>query len=198
MSHSHTHRSSQLGQNQAHHSSPNYNGNNQRSQQVYQRNVRIIRGAPYDQPIASISVHTNRINITNLSNRDSVDMVLRPDVVDNSRGRFLQNSYHSGFEFDSPLDHEEKEEDVILRYLETRTYHALAPKDGVNNLTETEVVADKEQEICAICHVEYEIEVTIGTLHCGHEYHRDCIKQWLLRKPDCPVCRTSFFPVTTT
>ncbi|OIT30799.1 e3 ubiquitin-protein ligase mbr1 [Nicotiana attenuata] len=198
MSNSHTHRSSQLAQNRAHHSSPNYNGNDQRPQQIYRRNVRIIRGTPYDQPIASTGVHTNGTNITNLSNRDSVDMVLRPNVVDNLHGRFLQNSYHPSFKFDSPLDHEEKEEDVILRYLKTRTYHTLAPKDGVKNLTETGVVTHKEPEICAICHVEYEHEVTIGTLHCGHEYHRDCIKQWLLRKHDCPMCRAPFLPFTTT
>nr|XP_009776822.1 PREDICTED: E3 ubiquitin-protein ligase MBR1-like [Nicotiana sylvestris]XP_016439639.1 PREDICTED: E3 ubiquitin-protein ligase MBR1-like [Nicotiana tabacum] len=175
MSNSHTHRSSQLGQNQAHNSSTNYNGNDQRTQQVYRRNVRIIRGGPYDQPTASTGVHTNGINITNLSNRDSVDMVLRPDGV--------------------IVGHEDKQEDVIFRYLKTRTYHALAPKDGV--IAETGVIADKETEICAICHVEYEHEVTIGTLHCGHEYRRDCIKEWLLRKHDCPMCRALLLPFTT-
>ncbi|WMV51173.1 hypothetical protein MTR67_044558 [Solanum verrucosum] len=60
------------------------------------------------------------------------------------------------------------------------------PKDGVNNPTKTE-------EICVICHTKYELEETIGTLRCGHEYHAGCIKQWL-RKKDCPCAELQFCP----
>ncbi|MDV3181289.1 MAG: RING finger domain-containing protein, partial [Candidatus Phytoplasma australasiaticum] len=31
-------------------------------------------------------------------------------------------------------------------------------------------------------------------LRCGHEFHEGCIKQWLLRKNDCPICRASVCP----
>ena len=29
----------------------------------------------------------------------------------------------------------------------------------------------------------------IGTLDCGHEFHSDCIKQWLAHKNICPICK---------
>ncbi|OIT30800.1 e3 ubiquitin-protein ligase mbr1 [Nicotiana attenuata] len=184
------------------------------------------------------------INITNLSERSLVDMVLQSAAVHNLHGhsqdrsyppynhssqstsdpsRFIRtfaspvNSFRSdhlstGFDFDSmydllDLDHHlstgsefdsvydliDPEEGIILKYLETRIHRAPVPKDEVNP-TKTEVVTDKEPEICSICQAEYEDEETIGTLQCGHEYHMDCIKQWILRKQDCPMCRASIFP----
>ncbi|KAK4724424.1 hypothetical protein R3W88_027203 [Solanum pinnatisectum] len=48
------------------------------------------------------------------------------------------------------------------------------------------------EEICSICLSEYVNNDTIGTLHCGHEYHATCIEKWLLRgKKNCPICRSS-------
>ena len=37
--------------------------------------------------------------------------------------------------------------------------------------------------------VEYEEDEIIGTLDCGHNYHGECIKQWLLVKNLCPICK---------
>ncbi|KAG9156777.1 hypothetical protein Leryth_025457 [Lithospermum erythrorhizon] len=44
---------------------------------------------------------------------------------------------------------------------------------------------------CSICQEEYEAEDEMGKLKCGHFYHIDCIKQWLVQKNCCPVCKTS-------
>ncbi|XP_049399996.1 uncharacterized protein LOC125864108 [Solanum stenotomum] len=80
------------------------------------------------------------------------------------------------------LDHEDDHGDV-LKHLKIRIHHA------------PEVVApDVESDICAICQSEYENEENIGALQCGHEYHTDCIKQWLMRKTDCPMCRALVLP----
>ncbi|KAL3322083.1 hypothetical protein AABB24_039619 [Solanum stoloniferum] len=66
---------------------------------------------------------------------------------------------------------DDQEEDAILfEHFKIRIHHVA---DGINNPTETE-------EICAICHAEFEDEESIGILGCGHEYHTGCIKQWLL------------------
>ncbi|XP_043700022.1 uncharacterized protein LOC122650692 [Telopea speciosissima] len=43
---------------------------------------------------------------------------------------------------------------------------------------------------CSICQEEYEADDDVGKLDCGHSYHICCIKQWLLRKNACPVCKT--------
>ncbi|XP_076922454.1 uncharacterized protein LOC143584252 [Bidens hawaiensis] len=48
-------------------------------------------------------------------------------------------------------------------------------------------VADAEP--CCICQEEYKDGDDLGGLECGHEFHRGCIKQWLLQKNLCPVCK---------
>ncbi|MCE3215698.1 hypothetical protein HAX54_003215, partial [Datura stramonium] len=90
------------------------------------------------------------------------------------------------YDFDALSDNDKENEDVS-KFLKIRTHYAHV-KDGVN----AEVVAAVvESEICAICQSEFEHEEDIGVLQCGHEYHIDCIKQWLLRKKDCPMWRVS-------
>ncbi|XP_020548247.1 probable E3 ubiquitin-protein ligase RHG1A [Sesamum indicum] len=48
-----------------------------------------------------------------------------------------------------------------------------------------------ETEPCSICREEYNEGEDIGTLECGHDFHRDCIKQWLMHKNLCPICKTT-------
>ncbi|KAF8111353.1 hypothetical protein N665_0076s0328 [Sinapis alba] len=47
-----------------------------------------------------------------------------------------------------------------------------------------------EDRKCSICQEEYEAKDEVGKLRCGHRYHVHCVKQWLLRKNFCPVCKT--------
>lgn len=42
---------------------------------------------------------------------------------------------------------------------------------------------------CCICQEEYMEEDELGIVDCGHGYHTVCIKQWLLQKNWCPVCK---------
>lgn len=65
-------------------------------------------------------------------------------------------------------------EEAILLQLNFRAYHQCD---------------DKEGEICVVCQSEYEDEELMGGLVCGHEYHVDCIKKWLLQKNSCPICK---------
>ncbi|CAO2817781.1 unnamed protein product [Amaranthus hypochondriacus] len=48
-----------------------------------------------------------------------------------------------------------------------------------------------EPEPCCICQEEYTDGEDIGTLDCGHDFHRECIKQWLTHKNLCPICKTT-------
>ncbi|RZC65271.1 hypothetical protein C5167_008963 [Papaver somniferum] len=41
---------------------------------------------------------------------------------------------------------------------------------------------------------EYENQEIVGILDCGHEYHRDCISQWLLEKNVCAICKRRALP----
>lgn len=38
---------------------------------------------------------------------------------------------------------------------------------------------------------EYNDGDNLGTLECGHDFHTDCIKQWLTHKNLCPICKTT-------
>nr|XP_009787797.1 PREDICTED: E3 ubiquitin-protein ligase Praja-2-like [Nicotiana sylvestris]XP_016471271.1 PREDICTED: E3 ubiquitin-protein ligase Praja-2-like [Nicotiana tabacum] len=115
-------------------------------------------------------------------------------MLDHLIGQQANSAFDFGFLYDHLFDreddvdgHDEEKEndDAVLKHLKIRTHHSLA-KDGV--------VSDVEPETCAICQSEYEDEESIGKLQCGHEYHTDCIKQWLWRKKDCPMCRASVLP----
>ncbi|XP_057794456.1 probable E3 ubiquitin-protein ligase RHG1A isoform X2 [Salvia miltiorrhiza] len=48
-----------------------------------------------------------------------------------------------------------------------------------------------ETEPCSICREEYNNGEDLGALECGHDFHADCIKQWLMHKNLCPICKTT-------
>ncbi|GAA0140710.1 ubiquitin-protein ligase [Lithospermum erythrorhizon] len=68
-------------------------------------------------------------------------------------------------------------EEIILRNLRQRKYLSLNANDLV--------------EPCCICREEYNDGEDLGILECGHNFHSDCIKQWLMQKNLCPVCKTT-------
>ena len=52
---------------------------------------------------------------------------------------------------------------------------------------------DEERE-CAICLCEFVTNEKKTTFGCKHEYHLNCISDWLAVKPNCPCCRSEFRP----
>lgn len=58
------------------------------------------------------------------------------------------------------------------------------------NLTLTKYREEEEEsEICVVCQVEFENNERVGVLQCRHRFHPKCIKEWLLRKNVCPLCK---------
>ncbi|KAG6674629.1 hypothetical protein I3843_15G050300 [Carya illinoinensis] len=53
------------------------------------------------------------------------------------------------------------------------------------------VKSQLEAEPCCICQEEYNEGDDLGTPECGHDFHVDCIKQWLMHKNLCPICKTT-------
>ncbi|MFS7910828.1 putative transcription factor C2H2 family [Helianthus anomalus] len=53
------------------------------------------------------------------------------------------------------------------------------------------VAGEIDAEPCCICQEEYKNGDDLGALGCGHEFHTGCIKQWLLQKNTCPVCKSA-------
>ena len=54
-----------------------------------------------------------------------------------------------------------------------------------------------KKEMCSICHsfLRYTRPNGMATrlLPCGHPFHIECIRRWLLLRGDCPMCRTVSF-----
>jgi len=44
-------------------------------------------------------------------------------------------------------------------------------------------------DTCAICLGDLEYHSLVARIECGHMFHEDCIRQWGLQNPVCPVCR---------
>lgn len=76
-------------------------------------------------------------------------------------------------------------ENTISSHLQTRTYASSASS------------VDTEADFCTICLSNYENQQKIGKLDCGHEYHVDCVKQWLVNKNTCPICKCPALTTTT-
>ncbi|KAF8084064.1 hypothetical protein N665_0735s0005 [Sinapis alba] len=49
----------------------------------------------------------------------------------------------------------------------------------------------QEVEPCCVCQEEYKEGEVMGVLECGHDFHSQCIKEWLKRKNLCPICKTT-------
>ncbi|CAK68610.1 unnamed protein product (macronuclear) [Paramecium tetraurelia] len=60
---------------------------------------------------------------------------------------------------------------------------------GVDEITESEQIYYKQSRVCSICLLEINEKILIKILQCNHYFHNDCIKEWILRKPECPTCR---------
>ncbi|KAF5462564.1 hypothetical protein F2P56_018558 [Juglans regia] len=76
--------------------------------------------------------------------------------------------------------------EMITSQLRTKTYESFAT---INNLEEA-TCEDQEPDLCVICQDEYKNQENIGLLDCGHEYHADCLKKWLLVRNVCPICKS--------
>ncbi|KAL3503160.1 hypothetical protein ACH5RR_037609 [Cinchona calisaya] len=72
-------------------------------------------------------------------------------------------------------------EESITINLKTRSFASSATYPSTN----------QEVDFCVVCQIDYKDQENVGTLDCGHEYHVDCIKKWLLVKNTCPICKST-------
>ncbi|MQM18604.1 hypothetical protein Taro_051599, partial [Colocasia esculenta] len=72
-------------------------------------------------------------------------------------------------------------EETIIKHLKQRRHLSIT------------LTPSNEAEPCCICREEYIHGEDLGTLDCGHDFHAACIKQWLMHKNLCPICKTTAF-----
>eukprot|EP00246_Nothoceros_aenigmaticus_P001869 TRINITY_DN12559_c0_g1_i1.p1 TRINITY_DN12559_c0_g1~~TRINITY_DN12559_c0_g1_i1.p1 ORF type:complete len:329 (-),score=95.42 TRINITY_DN12559_c0_g1_i1:353-1339(-) len=148
-------------------------------------------------------------------NREEIDGSQFPD--DESYARALQEAEDRETtarmmalaveeEYDSDSDDDSQEDswqDVDPDNMSYEELVALGEAVGVENkglssdmiasLPSSSFVADPSassscDEQCVICRLEYEAGDDIVGLPCKHQYHMDCIRQWLRINKVCPVC----------
>ncbi|KAL6561787.1 hypothetical protein OROMI_017388 [Orobanche minor] len=78
-------------------------------------------------------------------------------------------------------------QEFIKNNLKVRTFTRSASRPNL----EEETCLRHQIDFCVVCQTEYEDGEDIGTVDCGHEYHRECINKWLLLKNTCPVCKST-------
>ncbi|KAK8270742.1 hypothetical protein V6Z12_D11G217500 [Gossypium hirsutum] len=107
---------------------------------------------------------------------------LRPEVpvileqmrldVDNMSNEELQNLEEQIGNFGTGLS-----EEAILGNLRRQKYQSIT------------MGPPAETEPCCICQEDYANGEELGKLDCGHDFHFSCIKQWLVQKNSCPICK---------
>ena len=63
--------------------------------------------------------------------------------------------------------------------------HVVTQQQQYNDLDNTEL-----EIVCAICLGPIQVGDRVGVLECRHDFHVDCLKIWLQRKNQCPLCQT--------
>lgn len=70
-------------------------------------------------------------------------------------------------------------EETILKLMKRQKHESTAVESALDS------------EPCCICQEEYVDGDNVGVLDCGHDFHTDCVKQWLMQKNLCPICKTT-------
>ena len=67
--------------------------------------------------------------------------------------------------------------------------------DSSSNVTGLGKHADDDEPVCTMCLEPFAAGCTTSTLPCGHSFHSDCIKRWLVTTSfvvrTCPICRAN-------
>jgi hypothetical protein len=50
-------------------------------------------------------------------------------------------------------------------------------------------VQEDDDVACTICFAPLEEGERVGALTCSHQFHTDCLKEWLPRRNSCPLCQ---------
>ncbi|KAL5202313.1 hypothetical protein ABZP36_013265 [Zizania latifolia] len=148
---------------------------------------------PPIQPSAANQVNTGSLRILPQENAPSVDPSRLYDagLVDEHRDMRLDVD---SMTYEELVALEEQIGNVNPGFTESYIQENLKSSFYVPGLACMSDQFSVENDACIICQEEYEAKELIGTLGCGHKYHALCIKQWLLVKNLCPICKTTALP----
>ncbi|KAF8107743.1 hypothetical protein N665_0117s0015 [Sinapis alba] len=169
------------------------------------RQVDSLVGAPQSlRALAAASRGRNRLMVSQMQN---ILDVMRRDPNHNLRLEDVMLLNQSGI-FDGAAGMHDRYRDMRLD-VDNMSYEELLALEerigdvctGVNEETisnrlkqskyKSSTKSAQDAEPCCICQEEYTEGEDLGTLECGHEFHSQCIKEWLKQKNLCPICKTT-------
>lgn len=74
---------------------------------------------------------------------------------------------------------------------DTLSISSFFDQDASKKIEETKFVCTSKNKglSCTICYEDYKHNETISKLPCRHEYHKQCLGNWLAKQKSCPMCR---------
>jgi len=76
------------------------------------------------------------------------------------------------------------------RRLSSRSDERRIPRLSLQSIDSSDVSISEVSEMeCAICMCPFEPSENLRLLPCGHFFHVECIKKWLVTRSTCPFCR---------
>ena len=74
---------------------------------------------------------------------------------------------------------------VVRNYNPIKKMDGLSLKDLIDN---SEIIFIKDIYFCSICLYEKKDSI-FRKLVCNHQFHIECIEEWLSKNISCPICR---------
>ncbi|KAM0840117.1 hypothetical protein ACQ4PT_059869 [Festuca glaucescens] len=79
-------------------------------------------------------------------------------------------------------------DEAVLAAYPTTVYSSSSREDSTGERSKE---AAAESTRCAVCLADYEHGDELRLLPgCRHSFHRQCVDDWLRRRPSCPLCRS--------
>ncbi|KJE89298.1 hypothetical protein CAOG_00798 [Capsaspora owczarzaki ATCC 30864] len=118
--------------------------------------------------------------------RHAVTQGANPLGIDNQLMNLLIQLQHRDI---TPEDY-----DALLT-LDASVARPTVSRSTINSFPTRVLEHDILEVVCTVCLMPFDAQQTVRTLSCGHEFHRDCIDNWLSQSSlNCPVDN---LPVTT-
>mmetsp|Transcript_42459 Transcript_42459/g.76295 ORF Transcript_42459/g.76295 Transcript_42459/m.76295 type:complete len:352 (+) Transcript_42459:103-1158(+) len=92
---------------------------------------------------------------------------------------------------DDESDYDSEEEDDYQRGLDHEVIegHTIGHKFNAGAETAPPKGSDEDNSKCMVCMEHFEQGEALRSLPCLHRYHQSCIDEWLMRSPECPICK---------
>lgn len=131
-----------------------------------------VSSAPSSEPERSATTSSDQESTSNIRNNDS-------PVHDSESPSCIQSSNFDD-DCDLPMAGSPPKDNILTRSLSKLSSSLSDPYSS-----------------CDICLTDYEVSDQVcfsPNPKCHHAFHKDCLLDWLLRNPNCPVCRREYLP----